>query len=38
MAAYEQFFNGALEDYDYPKENIEEALKDLPKINFPPKK
>lgn len=38
MAAYEQFFNGTLEDYDYPKEKIEEALKDLPKINFPPKK
>lgn len=34
MAAYEQYLNGSLEDYDYPKEKIEEALKDLPKINF----
>lgn len=38
MAAYEQYFNKILEDYDYPEEKIKEALKDLPKIEFPPKK
>lgn len=38
MAAYEQYFNKTLEDYEYPEEKIKEALKDLPKIDFPPKK
>ncbi|MBN2322748.1 MAG: TrpB-like pyridoxal phosphate-dependent enzyme [Spirochaetes bacterium] len=32
MAAYEAYFAGKLEDYEYPKAKIEEALKDLPKI------
>jgi len=32
MAAYEAYFAGKLKDYEYPKEKIEEALKDLPKI------
>jgi len=32
MAAYEAYFAGQLKDYEYPKEKIEEALKDLPKI------
>lgn len=35
MAAYEAYFNGTLEDYEYPDEFIKQALKDLPKINFP---
>jgi len=30
MASYEKFFRGELEDYAYPREAIEEALKDLP--------
>jgi tryptophan synthase beta chain len=32
MAAYEAYLAGKLKDYSYPKEKIEEALKDLPKI------
>ena len=32
MAAYEAYFAGKLKDYEYPKQKIEEALKDLPKI------
>ena len=35
MAAYEAYFNGETEDYEYSEADIEEALKDLPKINFP---
>jgi tryptophan synthase beta chain len=30
MAAYEKYFAGELEDYEYPMAAIEEALKDLP--------
>jgi len=29
MAAYEKYFAGELEDYDYPEEKIKEALKHL---------
>jgi len=32
MAAYEAYLAGKLKDYAYPKEKIEEALKDLPKV------
>lgn len=32
MAAYQAYFDGKLKDYDYPKEMIDKALKDLPKI------
>jgi len=32
MAAYEAYFAGKLKDYEYPKQKIEEALKDLPKV------
>ncbi len=32
MAAYEAYLTGKLKDYTYPKEKIEEALKDLPKV------
>ncbi len=34
MSAYEAFLSGNIENYDHPEEKIEEALKDLPKINF----
>lgn len=30
LGAYEQYFNGELEDYEYPAEGIEEALATLP--------
>ncbi len=30
LGAYEQYFNGELEDYEYPADRIEEALKGLP--------
>ena len=32
MAAYDQYFDGKLEDYDYPQEDIEAALHRLPKV------
>ena len=32
LGAYEQYFNGELEDYEYPAEGIEEALKGIPQI------
>jgi tryptophan synthase beta chain len=32
MSAYEAYFAGKLKDYAYPKEKIEEALKELPKV------
>uniref|UniRef100_A0A7C3RMH7 Tryptophan synthase beta chain n=1 Tax=Dictyoglomus thermophilum TaxID=14 RepID=A0A7C3RMH7_DICTH len=32
LSAYDQYLTGRLEDYSYPKEKVEEALKDLPKI------
>jgi tryptophan synthase beta chain len=34
MAAYDRYFAKDLEDYEYPSEKIEEALKDLPKIEL----
>jgi tryptophan synthase beta chain len=34
MSAYDAYNSGKLEDYEYPTEKIEEALKDLPKITF----
>ncbi|MCX7014994.1 MAG: TrpB-like pyridoxal-phosphate dependent enzyme, partial [Candidatus Sumerlaeota bacterium] len=30
MGSYEKYFNGELEDYEYPQHAIEEALEDLP--------
>jgi tryptophan synthase beta chain len=33
MAAYQAYFEGKLEDYPYPKEKIDAALKDLPEIS-----
>ena len=32
LAAYDDFLEGRLEDYEYPEEKISEALKDLPKF------
>ncbi len=32
MGAYEQYFGRKLEDYEYPEENIREALKDVPAV------
>jgi len=32
LGAYEKYLAGQLEDYEYPKEKVEEALKQLPKI------
>ncbi len=32
MFAYEQYFNGKLEDYEYPEKEIERAEKELPKV------
>jgi tryptophan synthase beta chain len=34
MAAYDAYLNGSLEDYAYPQDKIEEALRELPEINF----
>ena len=32
MAAYEKYFAGELQDYEYPAEKIHEALEHLPKV------
>jgi len=32
MAAYDAYFSGKLEDYQYPEEKINEALAELPKV------
>jgi tryptophan synthase beta chain len=32
LGAYDNYLSGALEDYEYPKENILESLKKLPKV------
>jgi tryptophan synthase beta chain len=32
MAAYDQYLSGKLQDYDYPEDLVNKALKDLPKI------
>jgi tryptophan synthase beta chain len=32
LGAYERYFSGKLEDYEYPREAIEAALKDLPQV------
>jgi tryptophan synthase beta chain len=33
MSAYDDYFAGRLEDYEYPREEVERALRDLPKVN-----
>ncbi len=35
LGAYEQYFAGELEDYEYPAEQIEEALKAVPAVAAP---
>jgi pyridoxal-phosphate dependent TrpB-like enzyme len=37
MASYDRYLSGKLEDFDYPKELVDEALKGLPKVDWPPK-
>jgi tryptophan synthase beta chain len=32
LGAYERYLSGKLEDYEYPREKVEAALKDLPKV------
>lgn len=32
LAAYDAYFDGKLEDYEYPEERIQESLKKLPKV------
>src|SRR5512136_2237624 len=32
LGAYEKYLTGQLEDFEYPKEKVEEALKHLPKV------
>jgi predicted alternative tryptophan synthase beta-subunit len=32
LGAYEAFLSGKLQDYEYPAEKIEEALRHLPKV------
>ncbi|NJD91358.1 MAG: TrpB-like pyridoxal phosphate-dependent enzyme [Geobacter sp.] len=34
MAAYDAYFGGELDDYEYPEEAIKESLAHLPKVNF----
>ena len=34
MAAYDSYHRGDLEDYEYPREKVEEAMKDLPKVSL----
>jgi len=35
LAAYEAYLSNNLEDYEYPSEAIEEAMKDLPQVRMP---
>jgi len=32
LGAYDQYLSGKIEDYEYPKEMVERALKDLPQV------
>ena len=34
MSAYEAYHHGKLEDYEYPKEMVEEAMTHLPNVNL----
>jgi predicted alternative tryptophan synthase beta-subunit len=33
LAAYDQWFAGKLEDFDYPKEAVEKAMANLPRVD-----
>lgn len=35
LAAYEEYLDGKLEDYEYPAEEIQKALKNLPEVEEP---
>lgn len=35
LASYDMYMNGKLDDYEYPKELIDKALKDLPEVKLP---
>jgi tryptophan synthase beta chain len=35
LAAYEAYLAGQLQDYDYPEEDIQEAMKHLPEVHLP---
>ncbi len=35
MGAYEAYFNGQLEDYEYPAAAVKAAMQELPKVNMP---
>jgi tryptophan synthase beta chain len=35
MAAYDSYLSGELEDFEYPSEAVEAAMKDLPQVNMP---
>ena len=35
MAAYEAYFGGKLEDYEYPAEAVRTAMEELPKVRMP---
>jgi tryptophan synthase beta chain len=32
MAAYDAYFAGQLEDFEYPAEKVQQSLKNLPKV------
>ena len=32
MSAYQAYFEGKLENYEYPEEKIKESLSELPKV------
>jgi hypothetical protein len=34
MAAYDAYFAGQLEDFDYPADRVKESLAHLPKVAF----
>jgi len=34
LAAYDEYLSGRLEDYEYPKELVEKALDQLPKVDY----
>ena len=34
MAAYEQYFAGSLEDYEYPEEKVRESMAKIPKVQL----
>jgi tryptophan synthase beta chain len=35
MSSYQAYLSGKLQDYEYPKEAIEESLAHLPKVQIP---